>query len=247
MIEAKTAEELFSLLKQDSNALFESRINNLGFSMEEIQLLNLDELQKKLDTISDLIIDKNKLGITGKKNYKRGKDYSIPSDVEPDTVGYGFTAYSNLIDKKKEILELIKIKSRSEKISSIGDLINNVTDTSLRNKMDKELKELTKQTNEFEEQEKELSVEEKEFENSKKQLEISKSKLELLEKKSQIWLTILAKESIASIIGAALLIIMSTCLLIAMFLGINTTEIIESTFLLILGYFFGHAVSKKKE
>ncbi|HEU4788091.1 MAG TPA: hypothetical protein VFS71_00230 [Flavobacterium sp.] len=124
-------------------------------------------------------------------------------------------------------------------------MINNVTDKELRKKIEKELNDFSKQTSKLEEQEKQASNEEREYETSKKQLEISKTKLDLLEKKSQIWLTILAKESIASIIGALLLIIISICLLVCMFIGIEPTKIIESTFLLILGYFFGHAVSKK--
>lgn len=245
MIEAKTSEELLKILYQNTDALFESKIDNLGFSMEELKLLNHEELQKKLDKISELVGDKDKLDKIGKQSFRRGKDYTLPVDIDPDTVGYGFNAFSNLINRKKAILDLIKTISRNEKINSLEDLINNVSDTTLRKKIDKELKELEKQTDAIEEQERELSKEEKDFENSKKQLEISKTKLELLEKKSQIWLTILAKESVASIIGATLLIIISICLLIAMFFGIETTKIIESAFLLILGYFFGHAVSKK--
>lgn len=245
MIKAKTDEELQELLHRETDPLFESKINNLGFSMEELKLLNQDELQKKLEKISELLSDPGKLSMIGERTFDRDKDYSLPPDIDPNTIGFGFNAFSNLINRKKAILDLIKTISRNEKINSLEDLINNVSDTTLRKKIDKELKELEKQTDAIEEQERELSKEEKDFENSKKQLEISKTRLELLEKKSQIWLTILAKESVASIIGATLLIIISICLLIAMFFGIETTKIIESAFLLILGYFFGHAVSKK--
>ncbi|MCG8732278.1 hypothetical protein [Tenacibaculum finnmarkense] len=246
MIKSSNYEELREKLRQKSDKIFESKIDSFGYSNEELSLLEKESLQNKLDAINELISDNKKIEEIGKISYQRGIDFELNSYEERDLVGIGFNMTKNLIERKKTILNLIKTKSRNEKISSLEDLINNVEDKSLRNKIEQELEELNTQTTQFEEQAKELSKEEREIESSKQQLEISKTKLELLEKKSQIWLTILARESIASIIGAFLLVVIAVCLLVSMFLGITTTEIIESAFLLILGYFFGHAVAKKK-
>ena len=246
MTESNEYIDLREKLSKKADKIFESKIDEIGYSLEELQLLDKDALQDKLNSLNDLVSDRDRIEDIGKISFKRGIDFELHSEKDKDLVGIGYNFKTNLIDRKKIILDLIKTKSRNEKISSLEDLINNVGDDELRNKIESELEELNTQTTEFEEQAKELSKEEKEIESSKQLLEISKTKLELLEKKSQIWLTILAKESIASIIGAFLLIIIAICLLVSMFLGIETTEIIESAFLLILGYFFGHAVARKK-
>lgn len=245
MIKGKTVEEIRKKLSGLADKIIERKIDDSGFSLEELKNLNQDELQKKLDKINEMIVDSKNVDTSWKVEFDRDIDYYLPPDVASATVGYGFYPSSILMDRKKVILDLINTISRSKKINSLKELIENISDTKLRVKIDKELKDYNKQTHEIEKQERDLSKEEKDLENSKKQLEISKSKLEILEKKSQIWLTFLAKESVASIIGALLLIIIAVSLLISMFLKIQTTEIVESTFLLILGYFFGHAVAKK--
>ena len=55
-----------------------------------------------------------------------------------------------------------------------------------------------------------------------------------------MWQTLLARESVATIIGALLLILFVIAYLIAMFPGVETTQIVDSAFLLVRGYFFGH-------
>lgn len=59
-----------------------------------------------------------------------------------------------------------------------------------------------------------------------------------------IWQSILEKESVSTIVGAFLLIIITFCQIIASFTHITTTQILDNGFLVILGYFFGQTVAR---
>jgi hypothetical protein len=59
------------------------------------------------------------------------------------------------------------------------------------------------------------------------------------------WRELLEKESVATIVGAYLLVLLSGVIVISMFTKTQLTEIVTSSFLLVLGYFFGHGVSSR--
>lgn len=75
-------------------------------------------------------------------------------------------------------------------------------------------------------------------------IEIERHKADMFKKKTDTWLKILGKESIASILGAILLLVLTICILVNMFLDKEPIKIVETAFLLILGYFFGQSVSR---
>jgi hypothetical protein len=238
MIKANNTTELSNLLEKKANAIIEKIADSNGFSIEEIDLLDINGLNKILKKVSSIIEDDKKIQKFATVSFRRDQDYYLPPQLEPTTVGYGYTASFTLLERKKYILQQIKSKSKDAKLNSLVDLVESVSDRELKDKLNSELREFQIQSNQFDKQEIEIS-------NEEKKIKAKKQELEIFEKKSQIWLTILAKESIASILGGILLLVLSICLVVAMFMDINTTNIIESAFLLILGYFFGQAVSKK--
>jgi hypothetical protein len=67
--------------------------------------------------------------------------------------------------------------------------------------------------------------------------------VELQERRSDIWLSFLHRNSVASIIGAMLLLGLGVALVVAMFTHTSITEVVANSFLLILGYFFGQAAA----
>jgi uncharacterized membrane protein len=69
--------------------------------------------------------------------------------------------------------------------------------------------------------------------------------LEIDERRSAIRRSWIERESIASIVGAFLLLTLGLTLVVAMFTGTAPTEVVTSGFLLILGYFFGQATSRQ--
>ena len=73
-----------------------------------------------------------------------------------------------------------------------------------------------------------------------------KLEVELQERRSAIWLSFLQRESVASIIGALLLLALGIALIVAMFIHTAPTDVVMNAFLLILGYFFGQATSRQR-
>ncbi|WP_336962007.1 hypothetical protein [Chryseobacterium contaminans] len=63
--------------------------------------------------------------------------------------------------------------------------------------------------------------------------------------KYEVILKFLSRETTASIVGLFLLLTLGICLSVTMFLNKEPLKIIESAFLLILGYFFGHSKESK--
>ena len=70
--------------------------------------------------------------------------------------------------------------------------------------------------------------------------------LEVAERKAAIRRSWLERESVASMIGAFLLLALGVALIVAMFIGTTPPEIVTSAFLLILGYFFGQTTNRKE-
>ena len=76
----------------------------------------------------------------------------------------------------------------------------------------------------------------------KMEVERAKLDMEKSERKAKVTQSYLERDYVATLIGGALLIIIICSLIIGMFLRIPSTDIINSTLLLILGYFFGQSV-----
>jgi hypothetical protein len=240
----QTIDEARDYFKDIAYDKLEKKINLIGLSSNHIKDLSIEQLRGKIGEIDSILDDRKKIKETGELNYFRDENFSIPKEIEPEFGGFHFNVAENLINKKREILELIKLKDRATKIESISGLVDNISEPELQQKFKSELEELQNQAQKFEAEEQKLDEDTLKIKSIQRELELSKSKIDLFDKKSQIWLRILGKESIASILGGVILLIMSISLLVAMFVDIETSNIIESAFLLILGYFFGQAVSK---
>lgn len=71
------------------------------------------------------------------------------------------------------------------------------------------------------------------------EIDMKKSKV-----RTEMWQSFLARESVATIVGGFLLILITVVLFIAMFFKLATSDVITNSFLIILGYFFGQATSR---
>ncbi|MCH7583392.1 MAG: hypothetical protein IIC72_12270 [Acidobacteria bacterium] len=63
--------------------------------------------------------------------------------------------------------------------------------------------------------------------------------------KNRRWQTLLGRDSIAAIVGGLILIGFATAAIVAMFTDTEMTDVVQNSFLLILGYFFGAAVARR--
>lgn len=72
-------------------------------------------------------------------------------------------------------------------------------------------------------------------------------KRETFESKWKLFRQILERESIASIMGALLMLFITLAIIIGMFTGIAAPDILGNAFLVILGYFFGQSVQRAQQ
>ena len=67
------------------------------------------------------------------------------------------------------------------------------------------------------------------------------SRIEVFERRSRVWQSFLERQSVATMIGAFLLVAMFVFIVISTVLGKRVPELVSNAFLVILGYFFGNA------
>ncbi|NET54031.1 MAG: hypothetical protein F6K09_37045 [Merismopedia sp. SIO2A8] len=157
-----------------------------------------------------------------------------------------FGALPILLERKKLITDKIRTLSQDEQIGSLKDLISEIDipqefQDQVSSKLDKILADFQAQKQEKEEIDEQVRI--AELEALKKREEFERE-ITRLRERSKVWLSFLARESVASIVGAILLIIITVAQLIAMHPNVETTEILNNSFLVILGYFFGQAMNK---
>ena len=132
-----------------------------------------------------------------------------------------FEEKSALLDKA-----ISDVESIDKKFDNLQNIIINISDTEIRNKMNDELSSLKEET--------ELKI------------KLEQQRIDGLERKSKIWLNFLQRESAASIIGGIVLLMLTVALISGMIFG-KESQILSNGFLVILGYFFGQSSSKNKD
>ncbi len=132
-----------------------------------------------------------------------------------------FKEKSALLDRTISDMENI-----DKKFSNIENIIINISDAEIRNKMTEEISSLKEET--------ELKI------------KLEQQRIDGLERKSKIWLSFLQRESAASIIGGIVLLMLTVALISGMIFG-RESQILSNGFLVILGYFFGQSSSKDKD
>ena len=123
-------------------------------------------------------------------------------------------------------------------------MIETIADNDVRSKLEEQLMNLEGESAHLLEQTEEV---EQAQDNEQKRLdaELSEASVERLERRLRVWKSFLERESMATVVGSILLILLTVCLLIAMFFGVQASEVVSNAFLLILGYFFGQTVSRR--
>jgi hypothetical protein len=84
-----------------------------------------------------------------------------------------------------------------------------------------------------------------EIEENRSRFDLEREKT-LAQIKDRRWQTRVTLDSIAAIVGGVLLIALATTAIVAMFTDTEITDVVQNSFLLILGYFFGAGVLKRR-
>jgi len=215
---------------------FEPQLASMKLGVSDIEAQNLEELQASLIKINDAIDNAAAFGTVRVKPDAGIRFWVIDQDRDRDaTIEVGILPL--LLERKSLILKRIAALQPQEQLNDIKDLVNSlVKDEGLRG----ELLDSIQQSGQR------ARIEADALEQEATQTEAQRERfmrlqVELQERRSAIWLSFLQRESVASIVGAILLLGLGIALIVAMFTHTSTSEVVANSFLLILGYFFGQA------
>ena len=149
-----------------------------------------------------------------------------------------------LLERKKLILDRIRLLGGEEIIEKMTSKAEEQDETALKQEMVKLSSEMEKLRQQSEETEQKRQVALQSALAASDEMARRKEEREAFKEKWEIWRSFLEKESVSTIIGAFLLIIITLAQIIASFTHITTSQILDNGFLVILGYFFGQTVAK---
>jgi len=220
---------------------FEKTFKELKLDNSHISKLEGADLLKIETQILDLL--NSPLFITANTYaFKLGTDFIIEDDSANNLVGYIFSIKNQLNRKLDSVRELIIKIDQTKTVENINTIVSSITNEDIKAKLEEEFKELKEQIKSSLENTVEKPTD---LYLIRDETELRKGKMEMMDKWSEIILKFIDRESVASIVGSLLLLIIGVCLVVVMFRHEQPLKIIESAFLLILGYFFGHSKNNK--
>lgn len=219
---------------------FDTILKPLGLTENQILEKDLPELKKSLTYINDLI-DKHQSFPSIKLKMTSSARIVITTASQEAHFEIGILPV--LLERKKLIIERLRSFESKQAIKSIKDLIDQVQDPDLKLKLDKELGELNSKSQELREEAKKLEKLQMD-EKITAEERVLKMQLALSENKKEYLKMFLEKQSMATIVGAILLILITLSLIIGVLFQGQPTDMLNNALLVLLGYFFGQAVNK---
>ncbi|MDX2549157.1 hypothetical protein ACOT81_20820 [Streptomyces sp. WI04-05B] len=223
-------------------------LEKLGLSAEAINGYTLSELEQALIRINEAIRHPDQFGTM---THRAGtKSWIINAESEAK-IGI----LPILLDRKRLILERMKELRSKERIGGLQELIEQLTPGPERDALKQQVAELVSEVASVREQErataeagseaqalvvegwqKEREAKEAATEKLKKFRDEQLFKEEIAERK---WNRRVAREPIATLVGALLLIVLTAVFVVSMFVKAVPSTLLSNSFLIILGYFFG--------
>ena len=224
-----------------ARAYFEPQLESIGLSAEQIEGQTLEELEVSLANVNVAIQHPESFGsmsITFAVN--AGK---LAALVAPPSEGHmSIGALPVLLERKSMILRRIAVLRPQAQLSDLEKIVaNTVEDPQERESLLKSI-ETSKEVAVVQARSLQLQAEQTDQERERSM----RLQFELKERASALRRSWFERESVASIVGALLLVSLGAAVIISMFTHTPTSQIVTSSFLLILGYFFGQAGSTKR-
>ncbi|MEV6287114.1 hypothetical protein [Kribbella sp. NPDC051770] len=217
----------------------ETHLRREGLSLAQISRQTSDELEVSLNKINRLL-DGSKAQFD---LLMRDEDMAsiLPAwnDVDRHEVQRVFR--SGLLHRKSLILKRLQELRPAEQIRDIREAIAaRVSDTAVRESL---LQVVDDAESDQKKEQERLASEEREVQQEERR---QKLQMDMFERRTAVYHTFLERESIASIVGAVLLLLLAISLIVSMFVGTAATEVVSNSFLLVLGYFFGQGVARRE-
>ncbi|WP_409462717.1 hypothetical protein [Amycolatopsis sp. GA6-003] len=205
-----------------------------------LETQSVDELRSSLERLDAVIARQRKKLALHKAALATEKAAKGRSDAARK-VNSDRSALKFCLERREQILELINGLTVEEEIDKLRNAVSVVDDAGTKEKFHRLLGEFESKTGEIDGELKETSRKIAEVDAAAMAAEIDK-----YERKAKVWQNFLAKESVATYVGAAILLVMCLSVVAAMFAHVEINQVLSSAFLLILGYFFGQSTGKKQ-
>jgi len=225
---------------EKSKSQFESQLIRLELGKEQIESQTLPELEQSLERVNDAIAHPDSFGTV---KLKVVADLGFVIAKTGTEANYEIGVLPVLLERKKMIIDRIRQLKGEQKIETLNDEIKNVPQDDVRVKLEKQLEELKAESLRYNQQAKEVEQARLQ-EQLNAQEKMRRLEQEMAERKAKTWQSYFRRELMATIVGSVLLLILAATQLIAMFQKLQTTEIVNNAFLIILGYFFGQTVNR---
>lgn len=208
---------------------------------------DLTQLRSSLEKINHLLAGPNQLG-TFRGTAK--SSFSVISVAAETT--YEITALPLLLKRKTLIIDRIATLGGKVQASTLRDLVDEVQDPDVQSRLKEEVDQLEAQSEHYRQEKREvesakLSAELRQ-QSILSEIQIAKERAEIdrrqAESRAAIRQRFLERESVATIVGSFLLIILTGTLIVAMFTSTTVPEILSNGFFIILGYFFGQTAAR---
>lgn len=225
------------------------QLTEMNLSRAAIDTQSKDELRASLKRVDGLLQDPSPL-----------KTYSINTSTDPATITEGIAPDAGAVAEPRPLL----LARRDSILARLQQIAADNRSELAQRKSQPSLEAEDKQRIEEEEEllesdEADLREQRMTTEGQLDQRELARQlqanerekRLELLayqvraEIRNAWWRTRFGRDSIANIVGAVLLIALAITVIVAMFTETVTTDVVQNSFLLILGYFFGAAVGSR--
>lgn len=228
-------------LSDTAQKYYEPQLKALGLGKEEIQNQTIQELESSLATVDEALSRRETFGTIRLKVMADG-GIVVSSTDEGFLTNIGPT----LLTRKALIVQRIRQLKSIEEVGTLRGLVEAHVADPVRATILEKIDNAEKEANEWRQKAREIEDAQRQ-EKLKVDAELLRMEAEgkLFEKRAMVWQSLLARESVASVVGSILLLLIAIALLVAMFVGTETTEIVGNAFLVLLGYFFGQTTSRK--
>jgi hypothetical protein len=206
-------------------------------SEDKIGEQSLEELNESLAAVERAIEDPNI--IDGSERIRRALEPGGPNQE----ARIQKIVLPALLERKSLILRRINVLSSQQQVSEIRDVI--VDSLAGHGATDELLKSIEAISDRAAEHSRDLELQAERADQQRERY--MRLEVELKERRSAIYRSWIERESIASIVGAILLLGLGIAIVVAMFVGTTVTEVVTGSFLVILGYFFGQTTNKRSE
>jgi len=208
----------------------DSRLKDLGLAKDQISQQNLKELNQSLHRIDSCIV---RPGSFLMQEFE---------DAINSVTDFKLKILPILLERRMFVLENIDDLVSSTKIFNLRNLAGRISDMSVKSSMDKSLDDLQKKNSilkkEYQKLEKlRLNI----YSEQQKFHSISK---ELTERRDKTPKYFQSRESRTTLMMGILLILITSLIAIAPFVNIQVPDILNSAFLIILGFFFGQTIGR---